>query len=117
MASTNIKLNFKNEQEGNTMRLVGILTIFFTFIPPLVAYYAMADSLSKDSKEVVAELANFNILAIIAVTACTIIPIIGWIAFTPVALFFFIMDVIFAVQIVNGTEVKIPIILQLIKVN
>ncbi len=117
MASTNIKLNFKNEQEGNTMRLVGILTIFFTFLPPLIVYYAMSDSLSQESKEVVAELTNFNILAIAAILLCSIVQIIGWLALTPVALFFFVMDIIFAVQIINGTEVKIPVILQIIKVN
>ena len=124
MASTNIKLNFKNEQEGNIMRIVGLLTIFFTFIPPLVAYFAMADSLSKECKEVVAELANFNILGAIILFICSILtpfPIIGWFIVGPLTLilllYIVIMNIIFAIQIVNGTEIKIPIILQLIKTN
>ena len=117
MASTNIKLNFKNEQEGNIMRLVGLLTIFFSFVPPLIAYFALADSLSTESKEVVAELTNFNIVGFVAMTICSIIPLLGWLVFPLVYLFFLIMNIIFAVQIVNGTEVKIPIIFQIIKIN
>lgn len=117
MASTNIKPVFKTENEGNIMRIVGLLTIFFSFVPPLIAYFALADSLSPESKEISAELSNFNIIGAILLTICGIVPLIGWLALPLVWIYFIIMDIIIAIQIVNGTEVKIPIILQLIKVN
>ena len=117
MATTNIKPVFHTENEGNIMRIVGLLTIFFLFVPPLIAYLALADSLSPESKEITAELTNFNIVGFIALTLCGVVPLIGWLAFPLVWLYFVIMDVIIAVQIVNGTEVKIPIILQLIKTS
>ena len=117
MATTNIKPVFNSENEGNMMRIVGLCTIFFTFIPPLVAYFALSETSSPENKEIYAELANFNIIGAIAITICTIIPFIGWLALPLVGLFFFIMNIIIAIQIINGSEVKIPIILQLIKIN
>ena len=117
MATTNIKPVFKTENEGNIMRVVGLLTIFFSFIPPIIAYLALADSLSPESKEISAELTNFNIVGLVAMTLCCFVPVLGWLVLPLVWIYFVVMNIIIAVQLVNGTEVKIPIILQLIKVN
>ena len=117
MATTNIKPVFKSENDGNMMRIIGLCTIFFSFIPPIIAYFALADTSSTENKEIYAELANFNIIGFIAIMLCGMIPLIGWLALLPVSLYFLIMDIIIAIQIINGSEVKIPIILQLIKVN
>ena len=116
MATTNIKLNFKDEQEGNIMRLIGFLTIIGSFVPGLVGYLALPDSLTKESKEVCAELANFNILGCIVLFICGIVPFIGWMISPLAILFFIIMNITFAIQILNNNEVKIPIILQLLRV-
>lgn len=115
MATTNIKLNYQKENEGNLMRIVAILTIFFSCIPALIAYFALPDSFSPESKDVLAELANFNILGFALITICTVIPVIGWLALPLISLYFLIVNIMVAVQIINDAEVRIPIILQLIK--
>ena len=115
MTTTHIKPVFNTANEGNIMRIVGLLTIFFSFIPPIIAYFALAENCSPESKAISAELTNFNIVGAIALIICSVIPILGWFIFPIVWLYFIIMNIIFAIQIINGTEVKIPIILQIIK--
>lgn len=115
MKTTHIIPQFKDVNEGNIMRITGLLSIFFLFIPALVVYFAFPEGLSKESKEIVAELANFNIIAFVAIVACGFVPIIGWLASLFICPAVLIINIIIAVQIVNNTEVKIPVILQIIK--
>lgn len=115
MATTHIQPNFELPNEGNIMRIVGLLTIFFSFIPPLIAYFGLTNNLSPEGKAISAELTNFNVVGVIALIVCSVVPIIGWLLFPLVWIYFLVMDIIIAVQIVNGPEVKIPIILQILK--
>ena len=101
MATTKIKPDFKTANEGNIMRIAGLLTIFFSFVPPLIAYFALSDSLSPESKDICAELINFNIVAVIAITICSFIPLLGWLMLPFVGLYFMVMNIVFAVQIIN----------------
>lgn len=121
MKMTQIKPNFKDENEGNIVRLTALLTIFFSFIPGLVIYYAMPDSLSKESKEIIAEMVNFNIVGFLAILLCSVIPtiglvpIIGWLASAVVYPLVLIINIVIALQILNNSEVKIPVIFQIFK--
>lgn len=115
MRTTHIIPKFKDVNEGNIMRITGLLSIFFLFIPALIIYFVFQEGFSKESKEIVVELVNFNIVAFIAFFICGIVPIIGWLASLVICPVVLIINIIIAIQIVNGTEVKIPIILQLLK--
>lgn len=117
MASTNIKPVYSSEEEGNILRLVAILSIFFSFLPAILTFFIFNEKFTVENKKILAELTNFNILGIIILLVCLSVVLIGWLLAPVVVLFFISMNICFTAQIFKEVEVKIPIILPILKVK
>jgi len=118
MAMIKITPNFKTQEERNIIAVAIGTTLLFagylSFVPPLVAYFAMTDKLSDTGKTILRQFLNFmiNIAILSWILTFTVIgiPLVAVVGL--VGLIFVIIDLL---AVLNNSEVSIPVLFEALK--
>lgn len=109
---TKIMPAFRNEDDRIITIAVILTSIFFVFIPSLIAILCLKDKLSDEACGIIKSIFNFE-LFIFIISLFFMIPIIGWFAgffITPVlAIWNAIVMIIALCSIAKGKEVSVPV--------
>jgi len=117
MQQNNIVPEFKNIEEKNLMKIVALCSIFFTIVPPLVAYFGFPEKLTKASKQIVIALINFEITIVVAYVICGFIPLLGFVLVAVPMLINLIVCLKVISAIANKTSVSIPIFIPFLQLE
>lgn len=96
---------------------VGAIAVF---VPTLVAYFAFADKLNPNSKEILRLYSNFTLSALligIIISPTIILLGLGVVLELILAIYVFINEIVILMAILNNTPIKIPVIFDLIKTS
>ena len=118
MAMVKITPQFQSSEERNLVALaIGLTLLFggyFSFIPPMVVYFAMSDRLSDSGKYILRQFLNFMINVAVIVFVLTVVviglplvPVVG-----VAALIFVIIELL---AVLNNSEVTIPVFFEALK--
>ena len=99
---------FKDINELNTIMLVAILTIVLWILAPLVAFFALRETLSHAGNAVVKALLNFEILIAIGLIISGCIPFLGWFLILPAfTVLHYIITIIATINILNKSVINV----------
>ena len=126
MKTITISPQFANQEEKSIVMIsvlismllpftaVGVLALF---LPTIVAYFAFADKLGINSKEILRLYSNFTLSAFLIglVIFPTVFLLIGVALELILGIYVLIYEIIIMMAILNNTPVKIPVFFDLIK--
>ena len=109
---TKIMPVFKNDEDKIITVITLLTSIFFIFLPSLLAMLCFKDKLSNEAYLVVKSVFNYELFLFI-ISLFFIIPVIGWLAGLVIAPLFAIWNTIVMIiglcSIAKNKEVSIPV--------